>query len=70
MQYNCRFRKSKQARALAPVEHPRNHGSTNISGKGTRIEASLQDSAGLAELVASRKGKGVGDRKNKGDGCV
>lgn len=69
MQYICRDRERKQARALAPAEHPGNHGSTNISGKGTRIEASLQDSTGLTELVASREGKGVGDREHKSDGC-
>jgi hypothetical protein len=63
------LRETKPEQSLAPVEHARDHSTTNVSCQGRRIEACLEDAARLAKLVASRESKSVCDREDKCNGC-
>lgn len=60
---------TRREQPLAPVEHPRHHCTTNVPCQRARIEAPLEHSACLAELVASRERECVGDSEDKGNDC-
>lgn len=69
MRYMHYAKRTRWEQPLAPVEHSRNHRTTNVSCQRTRIEAPLKNAACLAELVASRECKRVGDSEDKGNDC-
>jgi hypothetical protein len=63
------LRVNESEQSLAPVEHARDHSTTNVSRQGRGVEARLKHAACLAELVASRKSKSVCDGKDKCNSC-
>jgi hypothetical protein len=63
------LRENKSEQSLAPVEHARDHSTTNVPCQGSRVEACLEYAACLAKFVASRESKSVCDGEDKCNGC-
>jgi hypothetical protein len=66
---DTRVARNKPEQSLAPVEHARDHSTTNVSCQGRRVETCLEHAACLAELVASRESESVCDGKGKCNSC-
>lgn len=65
-------RERKNSRFLKPSfssEETTNHSTAEIAGEPAGRKGAGRDIGGLAELVAARKGEGIRDGKDDGDGC-